>query len=154
LLLSSGGGSAAKRRTAARAIGRAAEGEPSLIDRLLLGISRYVIPIPHVVWKPVMKAAGRKARAGLSFMSEDHHRVRDFAVLELPRNGAPLSPATIAEALDLSLPRVRSILDELEEHLTFLFRNDGEEVTWAYPVTVDETPHHASFSSGEEAYSP
>jgi len=27
-------------------------------------------------------------------------------------------------------------------------------VTWAYPVTVDETPHHVRFSSGEEAYSP
>jgi len=125
-----------------------------LTDRLLLGISRHVIPIPRVVWQPLMKVGARKARTSLRFMSEDHHRVRDFAVLELPRSGAPLSPATIAEALDLSLPRVRSILDELEEHLAFLFRSDGEEVTWAYPVTVEETPHHASFSSGEEAYSP
>jgi hypothetical protein len=87
-------------------------------------------------------------------MSEDHHRVRDFTVLELPRAGAPLSPQAIAEALDLDVARVRSILDELEQHLTFLFRSDGEEVTWAYPVTVDETPHHARFSTGEEAYSP
>jgi hypothetical protein len=131
-----------------------AEGETSLTERLLLGFGRYVIPIPRVVWQPLMKAGGGKARACLGFMSKDHHRVRDFAVLELPRRGAPLSPATIAEALDLSLPRVQSILDELEEHLTFLFRSDGEEVTWAYPVTVVETPHHARFSSGEEAYSP
>jgi hypothetical protein len=135
-------------------IGQVAEGETSLTERLLLGFGRYVIPIPRVVWQPLMKAGGRKVDASLSFMSKDHHRVRDFAVLELPRSGAPLSPATIAEALDLSLPRVQSILDELEEHLTFLFRSDGEEVTWAYPVTVVETPHHARFSSGEEAYSP
>lgn len=123
-------------------------------ERLLLGISRYMIPIPRVVWQPLMRAGVRKEGASLNFMSEDHHRVRDFAVRELPRTGAPLSPATIAESLDLSLPRVRSILDELEQHLTFLFRSDGEEVTWAYPVTVEETPHHARFSSGEEAYSP
>jgi len=142
------------RRRRASAIGREAEGGTSLTDRLLLGTGRYLIPIPRVVWQPLMKAGGRKARTRLSFMSEDHHRVRDFAVLELPRTGAPLSPATIAESLDLSLSGVRSILDELEQHLTFLFRSDGEEVTWAYPVTVDETPHHARFSSGEEAYSP
>ncbi len=125
-----------------------------MTDKLLLGIRRYVIPVPRVVWEPLMKAGGRKARAHLSFMSEDHHRVRDFAVLELPRTGAPLSPAAIAGSLGLGLPRVRSILDELEQHLTFLFRSDGEAVTWAYPVTVEETPHHARFSSGEEAYSP
>jgi hypothetical protein len=113
-----------------------------------------MIPIPRMVWQPLMRAGGRKAGASLGFMSEDHHRVRDFAVLELPRAGAPLSPMAIAEALDLSLARVRRILDELEQHLTFLFRSDGEEVTWAYPVTLDETPHHARFSSGEEAYSP
>jgi hypothetical protein len=49
---------------------------------------------------------------------------------------------------------VVAILDELEEHLTFVFRGDRRAVSWAYPVTVDETPHHASFSTGEEAYSP
>ena len=143
-----------RRRAIASAIGREAEGGTSLTDRLLLGTGRYLVPIPRVVWQPLMKAGGRKTRTRLSFMSEDHHRVRDFAVLELPRTGAPLSPATIAESLDLSLSGVRSILDELEQHLTFLFRSGGEEVTWAYPVTVDETPHHARFSSGEEAYSP
>ncbi len=123
-------------------------------DSLLLGLGRYMIPIPRMLWERLMQAQARKARAGLAFMSEDHHRVRDFAVLELPRAGAPLAPETIAEALDLAVPRVVSILEELEEHLTFVFRGDGRLVTWAYPVTVDETPHHASFSTGEEAYSP
>jgi hypothetical protein len=113
-----------------------------------------MIPIPRVVWQAVMKAGGRKARASLGFMSTDHHRVRDFTVLELPRAGGPLSPERIADALDLALPRVRTILGELEAHLTFVFRSDGERVSWAYPVTVDETPHHATFSTGEEAYSP
>lgn len=123
-------------------------------DQLLLGVGRRLLPIPRMVWQPLMKAGGRKAASSLAFMSEDHHRVRDFAVLELARTGAPLAPETIAAALDLALPRVRAILDELEEHLTFVFRSRGDEVTWAYPVTVDETPHHVRFSSGEEAYSP
>jgi hypothetical protein len=116
-------------------------------DRLLLGLGSYMIPIPRMIWERLVKGEARKTRARLSFMSKDHHRVRDFAVLELPRAGAPLAPEAIAKALDLDVPRVVSILEELEEHLTLA-------VTWAYPVTVDETPHHASFSTGEEAYSP
>jgi hypothetical protein len=123
-------------------------------DSLLLGLGRHMIPIPRLLWQRLPKAQARRLRAGLAFMSEDHHRVRDFAVLELARAGAPLAPETIAQALDLAVPRVVSILEELEKHLTFVFRGDSRVVTWAYPVTVDETPHHASFSTGEEAYSP
>lgn len=123
-------------------------------DSLLLGLGRYMIPIPRMLWERLVKAQARKTRARLAFMSEDHHRVRDFAVLELARSGAPLAPEAIAAALELAVPRVVSILEELEKHLTFVFRGDQRVVTWAYPVTVDETPHHASFGTGEEAYSP
>jgi hypothetical protein len=123
-------------------------------DRLLLGLGRHMIPIPRLIWERIVKGQAGKTREGLRFMSEDHHRVRDFTVLELARTGAPLAPEAIAEALDLDVPRVVSILEELEEHLTFVFRGDQRVVTWAYPVTVDETPHRASFSTGEEAYSP
>jgi hypothetical protein len=123
-------------------------------DRILLGLGRFMIPIPRAVWQRAMKANARKAGAGLGFMSAEHHRVRDFVVTELPRVGAPLAPDAIAATLDLPPRRVTAILNELERHLTFLFRNERSEVTWAYPVTVDVTPHHAHFSTGEEAYSP
>jgi hypothetical protein len=123
-------------------------------DSLLLGLGRFMIPVPRMIWERLVKSEARGTRAGLAFMSEDHHRVRDFTVLELARSGMPLAPESIAEALDLSVPRVVSILEELEEHMTFVYRGDQRRVTWAYPVTVDETPHHASFSTGEEAYSP
>jgi hypothetical protein len=123
-------------------------------DRILLGLGRSMVPIPSMLWRRIVKAGAGKTRARLDFMSEDHHRVRDFAVTELLRAGAPLPPERIAGELDLGIARVRSILAELEEHLTFVFRNEEGAVSWAYPVTVDETPHHASFSSGDEAYSP
>lgn len=125
-----------------------------MTDSVLLGVGRYMIPIPRLAWQPMMRANARKISAGLRFMSADHHRVRDYVVAELPRAGAPLPPETIAAALGLPIARVREILDELERRLTFLFRNDHGAVAWAYPVTVDETPHHARFSTGEDAYSP
>ncbi|MGI9592663.1 MAG: hypothetical protein ACR2P8_14930 [Myxococcota bacterium] len=123
-------------------------------NSVLLGVGRHLVPVPRILWQPLVRASVRKTRAGLGFLTEDHHRVRDFAVRELARAGAPIRPEAIAEALDLELLRVRAILDELEGRKTFLFRGDGEAVSWAYPVTVDETPHAARFSTGEEAYSP
>jgi len=123
-------------------------------DRLLLGLGHSMIPIPRWIWQRAVRASARRSRAGLAFMSEDHHRVRDFAVTELSRAGAPLPPEAIAEALGLPLARTTAILEELEKHLTFLFRNEAGAVTWAYPVTVEPTPHRAHLSTGEDAFSP
>jgi len=47
---------------------------------------------------------------------------------------------------------VNTILEDLERHMTFLFRNDDGAVIWAYPVTVDRTPHHVKLSTGEQVY--
>jgi hypothetical protein len=121
-------------------------------NRLLLGLLRHMLPIPRKVWQGEVSRSGEHVAARLAFMSEEHHQVRNFVVLEIPRVGAPLSPAYIADALDLPLDRVVRLLDELEVHMTFLFRNDRGEVSWAYPVTADETPHHVTFHTGEEIY--
>jgi hypothetical protein len=123
-------------------------------DRLLLGVGRRMIPIPPVIWRPLIKTNARKTRNRLGFMSADHHRVRDFVVTELQRRAAPLPPGLIAEKLGLAADHVSTILEELEKHLTFLVRNAEGAVTWAFPVTVDETPHRATFTTGEELYSP
>jgi hypothetical protein len=47
---------------------------------------------------------------------------------------------------------VVSILDDLEARMTFLFRGERGVVTWAYPVTVDQTPHRVTFGTGERIY--
>jgi hypothetical protein len=125
-----------------------------MTDTILLGLGRHLLPVPRLLWRPIMRASARRTRAGLGFMSEEHHRVRDYAVRELARAGAPLTADTIAQALSLDPARVRTILDELEAHLTFLFRNERGEVTWAYPVTLEATPHPAHLSTGEDAFSP
>jgi hypothetical protein len=111
-----------------------------------------MIPIPRVVWQGQVDKDAQDTATDLGFMSEEHHQVRDFAVRELPRIGEPLSPALIAQALNLPVARVNVILDDLEKHLKFVFRGNGSAVTWAYPVTVDRTPHHVTFSTGEQVY--
>jgi len=117
---------------------------------VLMGLWRYVLPLPGRIWQAGVDRNADKSSAGLDFMTPDHHRVRNFAVAELPRASRSLTPDTISQKLDLPLDAVVAILDELEKHLTFLFRNEQEEVTWAYPVTVAQTPHRLTFSSGEQ----
>jgi hypothetical protein len=122
-------------------------------DTLLRGFSRYMIPIPRMLWRRQVSRRAERIGAELGFMSEEHHRVRNFVVRELPGAGEPLTPGFIAERLGLTIDRVAAILDELEKRMTFLFRDPRGSVVWAYPVTVDTTPHHVTFGSGEQLFS-
>ena len=121
-------------------------------NSLLMGLWRLTVPLPEAVWQGQVTKGAEGTVASLDFMSEEHHRVRDFAVTEIPRAGEPLSPETIAGALDLPLEQVGVLLDELERNMTFLFRDEHGAVTWAYPVTAESTPHRVTFSSGESLY--
>ncbi len=109
-----------------------------------------MVPMPGWLWRRHVAAGAKRLKASLGFMSEDHHRVRYFVVREIPRTGTPLSPEFISQALNLPLARLIQILDDLEQHLTFLYRNSQGDVAWAYPVTADRTPHRVKFSTGEE----
>jgi hypothetical protein len=82
-------------------------------------------------------------------MTAAHHRVRDFAVSELPRLGRALPPEHVAEKTGLPSERVESILNELESHRFFLVRDPQGRVSWAFPVTSEETPHRLELSTGE-----
>jgi hypothetical protein len=114
-------------------------------DALLMGVWNYVLPIPGPIWRSQLHEDPNR----LDFMSAQHHQVRDFVVTELPRLAAPITPERIARELDLPRARVVELLNDLEQHMVFLFRNEEGAVTWAYPVTVDQTPHHLTFSTGE-----
>lgn len=88
----------------------------------------------------------------LAFMTPHHHAVRNFVVRELPRNGTSLSIAQIARSLRLDAKVASDLLEDLEKHLFFLVRNVRGEVSWAFPVTSDQTPHRLRFSTGERIF--
>jgi len=119
---------------------------------LLLGIQHFLLRIPRPIWQQEVERSAITGRKALTFMTPDHHRVRDFVVMELPRLATPITSAMIAQSLSMELSKVILILDELEKNLTFLFRNEEGAVVWAYPVTVEPTPHRITFSTGEQIY--
>jgi hypothetical protein len=128
------------------------QGDISMDNNLLTGLLRWVVPVPRVLWQWQISLRARQMDAGLEFMSAEHHQVRNFVVREIPRIGEPLSPDFIAESLSLPLDQTKIILDDLEAHMTFLYRNDQGAVAWAYPVTADETPHLVTLSTGEQVH--
>ena len=121
-------------------------------DTILLGKGSQIIETSQESWRQSLASVPHSSQAHLRFMSRDHHRVRNFVVLELVRSGAPVSPERIVSALELPPAEVALILDELEQNLFFLVRDESGAVAWAFPFTVQPTPHSLLFSSGEKLF--
>ena len=107
---------------------------------------------PEDKWREELATVLASPSPRLEFMTRTHHLVRDTVVTELPRYRAPLPPALIADKTALTVREVEPILAELEAKLFFLTRNATGAVSWAYPVTVEPTPHRLQFSTGESIY--
>jgi hypothetical protein len=121
-------------------------------ETILLGRGKDLIDLPRAVWEEHLAQAPAHSQTRLNFMSPAHHQVRYFVVRELPTFGQPVPPEFIAQQLGLPPAQVQDILAELEQRLFFLVRNAQGAVVWAFPLTVEPTPHRLSFSSGEQLY--
>jgi len=121
-------------------------------ETILIGRGQEITTIPRIEWERELANVPQYFAAKLSFMTPEHHRVRYCVVRELPLAGEPLSIEFIATQTHLSTDQVTEIFDDLERHLLYLYRNPQGMVAWAYPVTVDRTPHALTFSTGERLY--
>ena len=118
----------------------------------LLGLGRFMIPIPALIGQRLLLGKVRKETARLAVIrSEEHHLVHYFVTREILRMGEPISPELIGQRLKMPADRVNAILDELEKKL-ILYREGQEAVVWSYPVTTAQTPHQVTFSTGEQGY--
>jgi hypothetical protein len=121
-------------------------------EKVRIGRGREIVETSRQQWEQGLAGRLPMVKARLGFMSKAHHLVRNLVVRDLPYAGKPLSPVYISERLHLPVARINSILEELERNLTFLFRNPQGAVVWAFPVTVDPTPHKIKFHTGEQIY--
>ena len=119
---------------------------------VLVGRGREILEVPREEFEAGLSQAAARCEDRLRFMTEEHQRLRYFVVRELPRVGVPLEPELLTRALNLPLARVLDLLEELERRLFFLVRNERGAVSWAFPVTVEQTPHHMVFSTGERLH--
>ncbi len=116
---------------------------------ILIGRGKHMTKMSRQILEKDLAGAPERIGARLGFMTEEHHLVRNFVVKELPQIGAPIPPERLSRDLNLSVARISEILRELESHLFFLVRDDQGAVSWAFPVTVNNTGHRLNFSTGE-----
>ncbi len=121
-------------------------------NRLMAGVWRYVLGVPPFLWEKQIARAVQKVNRSTGFMAAEHRLVHHYVVRELPRYGKPMPPDLVARELGLPPERVVEILEDLERHLTFVYRDTAGRVIWAYPVAVEKTPHSIAFHSGEQLY--
>lgn len=123
-----------------------------MTNKLLIGFWRTMVGVPPVLWEKQIERMRHKVKKFTRFMSPEHRLVHHYVVRELPRVGEPIPVESVAQDLALGVEQTIEILKELEERLTFLYRNEQGQVLWAYPVTVEKTPHRITFGSGERLY--
>ena len=119
---------------------------------ILLGRNREMLRIPAATWKQHLAQIPQHSQSRLDFMTDAHHQIRCFVVKEMVSTQRPIEPEFISEKFNMPMERVLSILEELERKLFFLVRNEHGAVAWAYPMTVEVTPHKIEFGSGERLY--
>jgi hypothetical protein len=123
------------------------------MSSVLIARANLIESTDEDAWKEAAAASIAHMPARLAFMTPAHHRIRNFAVRELPRNGGrPLAIADIAAATGTPEAATRAIVAELERQLFFVVREGEDHVSWAYPVTVDRTPHRLMFGTGESVF--
>jgi len=122
-------------------------------NTLLVGNRETMSRVPDTGLKAAMAKVPEFFAARLAFMTPEHHLVRNFAVREMPyENGRPIKVDRMADTLGLPRATVHAIVEDLERHLFFLVRNEAGEISWAFPVTTEPTPHRLRFSTGERAH--
>ena len=126
--------------------------EVRMSEYVLLGKGCHFEEIPKDSWEKKVALESQHIPAVLDFMTREHHLVRNLVVEEMARIEKPVSPEGISKKLNMSQLKVIDILDDLERNLFFLVRDSQGDVSWAFPVTAEKTPHKLTFNTGERPH--
>ena len=120
--------------------------------KMLMGIGRFMIPIPQVISNRGLEKGASGARAKAELLSEEERQVHYFVVKKRAVAKEPITAELVSEELGIEVNRVEEIIDKLEGMKTFLYRSDSKGITWAYPLSLDNTGHEISASTGERFF--
>ena len=123
-----------------------------MAETVLVGKGPHFEEIPRDYWEKKVTIESQHIPAVLDFMTKDHHLVRNLVVKEIARLEKPVSSEKISAKLGMPQSMVTAILDDLERNLFFLVRDARGDVSWAFPVTAEKTPHKLTFNTGERPH--
>lgn len=124
----------------------------NLKRRMLMGIGRFMIPIPQVIASKGLENGVAGARAKADLLSVEERKIHHFIVSKMAVAKFPSTAEQVGQELDLPIERVEATIDKLEELKTFLYRSDGNGINWAYPLSLEDTGHQLTDSTGKRFF--
>ena len=115
----------------------------------LMGIGRFMIPLPQVITASGLKRGVSGAKAKADSLSEEERKIHHFIVRKIAGAKEPITAERVSEELDVPVSRVETIIDKLEAMKTFLYRSNRKGVDWAYPLSLNNTGHRMTAGTGE-----
>ena len=118
--------------------------------KMYIGIGKFMVPVPLVISNRGLEKGVSGAKAKARLLSEEERRVHHFVVKKMAVAKEPITAELISQELGISLEKVEKIIDKLEGLKTFVYRRDGKGINWAYPLSLENTSHRMTASTGEE----
>jgi len=117
--------------------------------KMFMGIGKFMVPIPLAISNSGLKKGVSGAETKAQLLSEKERRVHHFVVRKMASVDEPIKAELVAEETGLPVDEVEKAIEKLESLKTFLYRSDGKGIDWAYPLSLDDTGHRMTVTTGE-----
>ena len=126
--------------------------ENDLKHKLYMGFRGFMMRIPPLLSDKGAKKGESGAKANADCLSKEERSVHHFIVMKMAVVKDPITSELIANELGLPKDQVHEIINKLENLKTFIYRDDGKGVNWAYPLSLENTGFKMKASSGEQFF--
>ena len=117
-----------------------------------MGFRGFMMRIPPLLSDKGAKKGENGAKANADRLSKEERRVHHFIVLKMAVVKDPITTELIANELGMPKDQVHQIISKLENLKTFIYRDDGKGINWAYPLSLENTGFRMTASSGEQFF--
>jgi len=123
-----------------------------LKHKLYMGFRGFMMRIPPLLSNKGAKKGENSAKANADCLSREERSVHHFIVMKMAVVKDPITTELIASEIGMPKDQVNQIIDKLENLKTFIYRDDGKAINWAYPLSLEDTGFRMTASSGEQFF--
>jgi hypothetical protein len=117
-----------------------------------MGFCGIMMRIPQLLSDKGAKKGEKGAKVNADSLSKEERRVHHFIVMKMAVVKNPITTDLIAGELQMPNDQVHQIVDKLENLKTFIYRDDGKGINWAYPLSLEDTGFRMTAASGEQFF--
>ena len=123
-----------------------------LKHKLYMGFRGFMMRIPPLLSDKGARKGENGAKANADCLSKEERRLHHFIVMKMAVVKDPITTELIANELKMPKDQVHQIVNKLENLKTFIYRDDGKGINWAYPLSLENTGFRMTVSSGEQFF--